>query len=129
MRITRITPIAIVEAIEPSVPFWEAAGMAVVASVPHGDRLGFVILAGEAGQLMLQTRDSLAEDLPPVAALSPLWLTYVDVDFIAATAAAIQGQDVIVPLRSTFYGAQEIWVRTSEGAVIGYAESPAGAEA
>ena len=38
----RITPILIVDEIEPCIPFWEAVGFDRGAEVPHGDKLGFM---------------------------------------------------------------------------------------
>ncbi|HUP61024.1 MAG TPA: hypothetical protein VNA69_11450 [Thermoanaerobaculia bacterium] len=40
----KITPVLIVPAIEPVLPLWESIGFTRTAEVPHGDRLGFVIL-------------------------------------------------------------------------------------
>ena len=47
MKINKLTPVRIVEAIEPCLPFWcDALGYEKKTEVPHGDRLGFVILEG-----------------------------------------------------------------------------------
>jgi hypothetical protein len=48
----RITPVLVVPALEAVLPLWEALGFARVAEVPHGDALGFAILARGEVQLM-----------------------------------------------------------------------------
>jgi uncharacterized glyoxalase superfamily protein PhnB len=123
LRIQKITSVLVVEAIEPVLPFWEGQlGFARVAEVPHEKQLGFVILERDSVQVMLQTVASLAADLPAVAAHRPTSVLYVDVASLAAAAAAIEGAEVLVPERKTFYGAREIWVRDSQGQIVGLSE-------
>ncbi len=72
--------------------------------MPHGDRLGFVILAHGEHEVMLQTQASLAEDLPAVSALATTRALYVDVPSIAAEVAAVKdcaGARVLVRERDT----------------------------
>ena len=125
VSVKKMTSILIVEAIEPALPFWcDALGFQKTVAVPHGDRLGFVILARGGLELMLQTRASIAADLPRVSELGVSQLLYADVDSLDAAVAAIKGAEVLVPRRKTFYGADEIWVRDPGGAIIGFAEVP-----
>ena len=123
LEIKQITPVLVVEAIEPVVPLWEQQlGFARVAEVPHEGRLGFAILVRDGAQVMMQTRASLAADLPKVAALAPTSVLYVDVVSLDAAAAAIEGAEVLVPERKTFYGAREIWFRDAAGQIVGLSE-------
>ena len=123
LAIKQITPVLIVDAIEPVLPLWEKQlGFGRVAEVPHENALGFVILARDGAQVMMQTRASLAADLPPVAAANPTSVLYVDVESLAAAAAATKGAEVLVPERKTFYGAREIWVRDAAGQILGLSE-------
>ena len=63
MNITKVTPVRIVERIEPCLGFWcEGLGYEKRVEVPHGAQLGFVLLGGAAGEVMLQTRASLADE-------------------------------------------------------------------
>ncbi len=62
--VANATPVLFVERIEASLPFFEAIGFVKVMDVPHGDALGFCILNDERIELMLQSYDSLAEDMP-----------------------------------------------------------------
>ena len=79
MKLDKLTTLLVVDAIEPALPAFGKLGYEVTVRVPEKGTLGFVILAGGPGALMLQTRASLAEDLPAVAALEPRSLLYADV--------------------------------------------------
>jgi hypothetical protein len=90
--------------------------------VPEDGPLAFTILEGPSGQVMLQTRASLAEDLPAVAARNPTHLLYGDVASLSAAANAFETASVLVPTRRTFYGAKEIWLELPGGMILGLAE-------
>ena len=98
-------------------------GYARVAEVPHEDALGFVMLVREGSGVMLQSRASLAVDLPAIAAKKPSVVLYADVASIDEALAAMNGPEVIVPRRTTFYGATEIGVVDPAGNVVLLAES------
>ena len=123
MKVNKVTPILVVDAIEPLLPFWHGRlGFEKVVEVPHEGCLGFVLLARDGHEVMLQTRASIAADVPAVAALAPACALYCDVDSLDAAVAAVEGATVLVPRRKTFYGADEVWVRDPGGAVVGFAE-------
>jgi hypothetical protein len=114
--IRKLTAVVVVDAIEPALPAWEALGFARAAEVPHDGRLGFVILAKDGLELMLQTRASVAADLgiePPAVAL------YADVGDLAAARRALGAVEVVIDRRTTDYGATESWVRDGAGTLIG----------
>src|SRR3984893_19572441 len=59
-----LTPVIIVDQIEPSLPFWiERLGFQKTAEVPEGDKLGFIILVKGNVEVMYQTGASVAKDL------------------------------------------------------------------
>ncbi|MEO7093236.1 MAG: VOC family protein [Polyangiales bacterium] len=123
LAIKSVTSVLVVDAIEPALALWEGKlGFTRVAEVPHEKALGFVILARDSVQVMLQTRASLAADLPAVAAHQPTSVLYVDVEALGPAAKAIEGAEVLVPERKTFYGAREIWVRDPQGQIVGLSE-------
>src|ERR1700690_2812095 len=110
MKINKATPIFFVDAIEPALPFWSALGWSKDVEVPHGDKLGFVILKHGERELMLQTHASLAEDLPQTKELAPKHAVYMDVASLDDAKKSLSGGRVLVDERTTFYGARESWV-------------------
>ncbi len=124
MNVKKLTPVMVVDAIEPCLDFWKRLGFAVTAEVPHGDALGFVILVKGTAELMYQTRASVAADVPdiaeaPYAEHTPL---FVEVNDVAAIRKAIKGWPLVVPERTTFYGATETIVRGPAGQVVTFAQ-------
>jgi hypothetical protein len=122
----KITPVLVVPAIEPLLPLWEALGFTRTAEVPHGDALGFVILARDNAELMLQTEGSVRADEPralegpkPIGAAS-LFIEVEDLDAVVAKLPA--GTDVFVERRTTPYGATETFIRDGAGNVIVFAQ-------
>lgn len=121
ITISKTTPVLIVEAIEPCLPFWlDTAGYRQLAEVPHGAGLGFVILGHGGSELMLQTRASLADDLPEVLAHVPVGsaMLYAEVASLTAAREALAGAQLLVPARVTAYGAQETVVLAPGGQVV-----------
>lgn len=114
----KLTPILAVPALEPEIPFFEALGFQVVDTVPLGDVLGFAILVRDDLRLMLQSQASLGDDLPAVAPGLGGSLLYVDVPSLDTAAAALAKAPVVVPRRTTFYGAEEIGFRSPAGHVV-----------
>lgn len=120
----KVTPVLYVEAIEPLLPFWvDRLGFERTIEVPHGDRLGFVGLQKGGAEIMVQTRDSVLEDVPQLAD-TPMGgtLLFIEVDDIDAVEAALEGADIVLPRRETFYGATEIGVREPGGNIVTFAE-------
>ncbi len=108
----RVTPVVIVDAIEPVLPFWRKLGAEVGIEVPHGDTLGFVVLRLGAAELMYQTVASVAGDFAAgaIARIGPLprpTSLFVEVDSLADVEARLDGEPVYQPRRTTFYGSRE----------------------
>tara|TARA_R110002020_G_scaffold18983_11_gene65790 strand:+ start:2616 stop:3035 length:420 start_codon:yes stop_codon:yes gene_type:complete len=123
-QLKRITAVLPVEAIEPCLPFWEAVGLVRTVEVPHGDRLGFVILAGHGLEVMLQSHASIADDVPAQAeearaAKAYLFIEVADIDAIERALAAFP---VLLPRRTTFYGATEVGYREPGGHAVTFAQ-------
>ena len=121
----QLTPILLVDAIEPALPFWtERLGCTIVAEVPHGDALGFCMVTNGDITIMYQSRASQIEDLPGLELSSGgvSSMLYIRVDDLDKTIQALGDVDIVVPPRTTFYGAREIWVREPGGHVVGFSE-------
>jgi len=121
--IQKATPLLRVERVEPSLAFWvDRLGFQKVTEVMEGDSLGFVILSRGHVELMLQSRTSLAKDLPmlSVGAMAPS-VVYMGVTSIQEIEGKLAHSEIIVPKRTTYYGMEEIWVREPGGHIIGFA--------
>jgi hypothetical protein len=108
----RVTPVLVVDAIEPVLPFWRKLGAEVTIEVPHGDVLGFVSLQVGAAEVMYQTAESVRGDFD-AAAIARLGVlprptsVFVEVDSLADVEARLAGEPVFQPRRTTFYGSRE----------------------
>ncbi len=121
----KATPILIVDNVEPSRQFFcERLGYAVIVEVPHGDTVGFSLLQNDGAEIMLQTRSSIAADMASLSTESFRSIVYIDVPDVVQLADTLDDVEELVPLRTTFYGAIERFVREPGGNVIGLS-SPA----
>lgn len=124
MKMLRLTPVLMVDAIEPVLSFWvDRLGFSKTTEVPHEEKLGFVILERDGVEVMYQTKASVGADIPPLAS-SPqrgtfLFFQVEDLDEIEAT---LEGVPAVVPRRKTFYGADELIVREPAGNVVTFAQ-------
>jgi hypothetical protein len=108
--VAKSTPVLFAKRIEPSLAFWEKLGFKHTSDVPAGDHLAFAILTNGNVEIMYQTLDSAAEDLPrikEVTASSKTFL-FVEVPSLAVARKALNGAPVFLEERKTFYGSTEI---------------------
>jgi uncharacterized glyoxalase superfamily protein PhnB len=121
----KLTPVLVVDEIESCLPFWiERLGFEKTAEVPEGSRLGFVILRKDDVEVMYQSRESVGKDIPslvPEGGGHPIGL-FVEVSDVAAVERALEGAELIVPRRRTFYGMDEIGVREPGGNAVIFAQ-------
>ena len=124
----KITPILFAQEIEPCIRFWtECLGFKKTVEVPEAGKIGFVILEKDGLELMYQSYASVEKDNPATAAAvkrGPTFL-YIDVDDLNRALAAIAGAEVIMPVRSTFYGAKEFGIKDPVGHYIIFAQQGA----
>lgn len=121
----KITPVLVVPSIEPILPLWDALGFTRTAEVPHGDRLGFVILTRDGAEVMYQTIDSVRADEPKAldGAAALRTSLFIEVDSLDDVVAKLPaGTDVVVERRTTPYGATETFIRDAAGNVIVFAQ-------
>ena len=125
MTVNKLTPVLFASEIEPCLRFWvERLGFEKTVEVPEGDRLGFAILQKGSVELMYQSYASAGKDVPAVAEAcrkGPSFL-YLEVEHLEPVIAALEGVDVIVPLRTTFYGSKEIGVKDPAGHIVVFAQ-------
>lgn len=120
----KITAVLVVQAIEPSLEFWEKRlGFTKVAEVPHENALGFIILVKDGLELMYQTEASVKADF---AATGPVpgkaTSLFMEVSDLADVERALAGYPLAMPRRTAFYGMHEIGVREPGGHWITFAQ-------
>jgi Glyoxalase/Bleomycin resistance protein/Dioxygenase superfamily len=120
----KITPILVVEEVEPSLPFWvDRMGFKSVTEVPEGNRIGFVILVRDDAELMLQSIASVRRDEPAFApaGTSRVASLFIEVDDFADTLKRLEGYPLAMPDRTTFYGMREVGVFEPGGNIVIFA--------
>jgi len=124
-KLLKSTPVLFVDAIEPSLPFWqERLGFQRQTEVPDGDRLGFVILGNGSVEVMYQSIAMLKQDSAAHAVRfdNDKTFLFVEVDDIGALAKALDGFEIVMPRRETFYGSVEIGYREPGGHFVTFAQ-------
>ncbi len=124
-QISKSTPVLFVNAIEPSLSFWqERLGFERPVEVPDGERIGFAILSNGAAEVMYQTVAMLAKDSAAHAVdfHNDKTFLFVEVDDIDRIAEALHGFEIVMPRRETFYGSTEIGYREPGGHFVTFAQ-------
>ncbi|GJG87171.1 hypothetical protein tb265_23520 [Gemmatimonadetes bacterium T265] len=124
--VTHLTPVIIVDQVEPCLAFWtDRLGFAVENQVPGPEgALVFASARQGAVEVMYQTRASVVEDTPEASGTLDghaitLFLTVDDLD---AVERAMAGAPVVKPRHTTFYGSTEFYVREPGGNTVGFAQ-------
>ncbi|HEY3745994.1 MAG TPA: VOC family protein [Gemmatimonadaceae bacterium] len=122
----QLTPVLIVEAVEPCLKFWvDRLGFAITNQVPGPDgKLIFASVQLGPVEVMYQTRASVVDEQPGVAKdlmghSVALFITVEDLDTVVRS---LDGAPVVKPRHKTFYGSTEIYVREPGGNTVGFAE-------
>jgi hypothetical protein len=126
MTISQSTPVLYVESIAPSLAFFEALGFEKtmdVHEVPDDPAtpLGFCILTQGTQEVMLQTHASAineAGNMDPAHFTNAHSFLFMQSDDLDGVERALAGHVVLVPRRTTFYGATEIGWREPGGHVV-----------
>ncbi len=125
MAVKKITPVLFAEEIEPCLKFWvERLGFEKTIDVPEGNKLAFAILQKGGVELMYQTYASAQKDVSsigPELRKGPSFL-YVEVENLDEIINAVKGTEVVMPVRTTFYGAKEVGIKDPAGHIITFAQ-------
>lgn len=122
----QLTPVLIVEAVEPCIKFWtDRLGFEVTNQVPGPDgKLVFASVQKAGIEIMYQTRASVISEDPGAARdlmghSVALFITVADLDPVLK---ALDGAPVVKAKHETFYGSTEIYVREPGGNTVGFAQ-------
>lgn len=126
MKVESLTPVLVVDQVEPCIAFWVGGlGFIQENTVPGpSGQLVFASVKRDNIEVMYQTRASVVADTPAMASdldghSVVLFLTVDDID---AVARAVAGAPVFKPRHDTFYGSTELYVREPGGHVVGFAQ-------
>jgi len=135
----KITANLMVGSVNETLDFYEQTlGFGLVMAVPENSQqivttrdvdtaVGFAILRRDDVELMIQSRKSLARELPVSggeAAGVPFTL-YIQVADAGELFNSIRGKVTVVKdLHTTFYGAHEFWIRDHDGHILTFAGNP-----
>ena len=126
----KLTPVYVVDWIEPCVDFWVGRfGFTKTVEVPEGDHLGFVALSRDGVEIMYQSRTSLVRDVPDLGhfPLDDSSIGYIEVGSLDEVLDKLDGVEVAIPVRKTFYGTTEIGIRGPGGRIVIFSARQAGA--
>ena len=122
-----LTPVLIVDAVEPSIAFWTQLGFTKENEVPGPDgKLIFASVKKDNVEVMYQTKASVVADVP---AMGPelmgrsvsLFITVPSVKDLDAVEQRTKTAPVVKPRHDTFYGSTEFYIREPGGNVVGFA--------
>ena len=134
----KITTNIVVGRVNEALDFYEQVlGFGLVMAVPEGSEqivtardahtsLAFAIIQRDDVELMLQSHESLAQDLSGLGGrpLGPSFTLYIQVADVKELYRNIKGKVTIVKdLHTTFHGAEEFWIRDGNGHVLTFAGS------
>ena len=124
MAVKKITAVLLADHIEPCVKFWvERLGFEKTIDVPEGDHLAFASLQKGPIELMYQTYSSVeSDDHSHKGFIKGPTFLYVEVENLDETIRAVNGAEVVMPVRTTFYGAKEIGVKDPAGHIVTFAQ-------
>jgi len=126
MNVKKVTPVLLVDAIEPILPFWiDRLGFTKAIEVPDGNKLGFVDFQKGSVEVMYQTYASVEKDAPPemaAAARKGSSYLYLEDDNLDAVLAAMKDVKKVMPERTAFYGMREFAVQDPAGHFITFAQ-------
>ena len=123
--VKKITPVLLVDEVEPCVKFWvDRLGFEKTSEVPDGNKLAFLILQKGGAEVMYQSLASAEKDAAFNAQAYRKGTTflYLEVENLDDIIAAMKGAEVVMPVRTTFYGAKEIGVRDPGGHIFTFAQ-------
>jgi uncharacterized glyoxalase superfamily protein PhnB len=126
----QLTPVLVVDQVEPCLGFWTGSlGFKKVHEIPGPDgKVVFASVERDGVEIMYQTRASVLEDHPGSAGEldGHSIVLFITVDSLDEVEKALVGAPVVKPRHDTFYGSTEIYVREPGGNTVGFAQMGAG---
>jgi uncharacterized glyoxalase superfamily protein PhnB len=125
-RIRHLTPVLVVDEVEPCVRFWiDRFGFKPENEVPGPDgKLIFASVEKDGVEVMYQTRSSVIAERPDAAAelAGHSIALFLAVDDLDSVEQAVAGAPVVKPRHKTFYGSVELYILEPGGNTVGFAQ-------
>jgi uncharacterized glyoxalase superfamily protein PhnB len=126
LGLQHLTPVLVVEEVEPCLRFWtERLGFTAENQVP-GDNGRLVFASAKAGdvEIMYQSRASVLSERPDAAdeLVGHSTVLFITVDDLVRIEKAVAGAPVVKPRHDTFYGSTEMYVKEPGGNLVGFAQ-------
>lgn len=122
----QLTPVLIVDAVEPCIRFWtDRLGFEVTNKVPDPDgKLIFASVQKGPIEIMYQTRASVISEQPGAAGdlTGHSVALFITVDDLDKVEKSLSGAPVVKARHETFYGSTELYVREPGGNTVGFAQ-------
>jgi uncharacterized glyoxalase superfamily protein PhnB len=122
----QLTPVLIVETVEPCIKFWtDRLGFEVTNKVPDPDgKLIFASVQKGPVEIMYQTRASVMSEQSASASelMGHSVALFITVDDLDKVEKSLAGAPVVKPRHQTFYGSTEMYVREPGGNTVGFAQ-------
>lgn len=122
----QLTPVLIVDAVEPCIKFWtDRLGFEVTNKVPDPDgKLIFASVQKGPIEIMYQTRASVISEQPGTARdlMGHSVALFITVDDLDKVEKSLSGAPIVKARHETFYGSTELYVREPGGNTVGFAQ-------
>lgn len=122
----QLTPVLIVDAVEPCIKFWtDRLGFEVTNQVPDPEgKLIFASVQKGPIEIMYQTRASVISEQPASARdlTGHSVALFITVDDLDTVEKSLSGAPLVKARHETFYGSTEMYVREPGGNTVGFAQ-------
>jgi lactoylglutathione lyase len=127
LMLKKLTPNLMVEDVRHTLTFYQdILGFEVVMTLPETAPYDFAIVRRDGVELMFQSRPSLSENVPALAAsaIGASQTFYIEVAGISDLYHHIRNKvEIVVDLHTTFYGTQEVYFRDINGYILSFSEA------
>ncbi|WP_169979726.1 VOC family protein [Tautonia rosea] len=122
----RMTPVFLVDRIEPCLDFWvDRLGFEVTLQIPGEDGLDFVRVSRDEAEVFYRTRASVESQSPGIVESSdhsPWVILSMLVSDLDELLPRLKGLEIVVPQRESDFGVRELYVREPSGRVVALVE-------
>ncbi|MBU2494707.1 MAG: bleomycin resistance family protein [Bacteroidetes bacterium] len=122
----KITANLMVKSVNETADFYEKYfGFKTTVTVPDSGEFDFAIIIGDEVELMIQKIESLGDDVPYLSntPIGGSFTLFIEVENVEEIYNKIKGNvEILVDLKTTFYGMKEVTIKDLNGYVLTFAE-------